>query len=124
MYSNDSERIFEFEVRNELLNQTIPGVSWNCTESIVSLYQLNLTGNQSLYDYMYLDFTSPGEKNFTCVVTSNDGRDTASLKVIIPGIEIENYDVLAENTTNKIVTFNARNEYLSTNTSIGVVTEG
>ncbi|OGY53735.1 MAG: hypothetical protein A2912_01385 [Candidatus Buchananbacteria bacterium RIFCSPLOWO2_01_FULL_40_23b] len=122
LYTNGTERIFEFEVKNEL-KEDIAGLNWNCSHDLVSLFSFSLSGNQSLYDYMHVNFTSPGKKNFSCSTSSNDGSQTISTEVDIKGIEVEHYDVLAENVSRKIIAFDARNYFTSLEANISIVAE-
>ncbi len=122
LFSNASQRIFEFEVGKNI-NETIYSASWNCTEGITSTILVSLSGNQSMYDYLHINFTSPGTKTFNCTATSNDNRESKALSVNIPGLEVEDYDILSENVSSRVVAFNAKNNYWDTNTTISVDTE-
>lgn len=118
--SNIYINTFEFRVHNDL-NITAFGASWNCTDGITSLYVANLTGNQTLYDYLQLNYTSPGSKTFTCTVTSNDGNESKSMTFTIPGLEVQNYDVMHQNISSRIIGFNARNRFTQAITNISLV---
>jgi len=118
---NASQSIFEFEVKNDLTEQ-VRDVSWNCSEGLLSIYKFNLTGNQSLYDYMHVNFTSPGKKNFTCTTSSVDGTESKSIELDIKGLEVENYDVLKQNGSKQIISFNAKNYYWNLNPNISIDT--
>ncbi len=118
---NASQSLFEFEVKNDLTEQ-VRDVSWNCSEGLLSIYKFNLTGNQSLYDYMHVNFTSPGKKNFTCTASSVDGTESKSIELDIKGLEVENYDVLKQNGSKQIISFNAKNYYWNLNPNISVDT--
>ena len=122
LYNNVSQNLFEFIAHNSL-NVTAFSASWNCTDGITSLYVANLTGNQSLYDYLYVNYTSPGDKTFACTVTSLDGNDTASVSFTLKGLEIQNYDILYKDISNHIVSYDVRNHFTQATTNISMDTD-
>ncbi len=46
-----------------------------------------------------------------------------SISITIPGLEVEDYDILSENVSSRVIAFNAKNNYWDTNTTISVDTE-
>ncbi len=119
IYSSGSEQLFEFEVKNDL-DQQVNSVSWNCSDGISSLYVANLSNNQSLYDYISHNYTTPGIKTFACTASSPDGNETQSLTFKVKGLEVEKYDVLVKNASRQVLSFNAHNYFndLSANISL------
>ena len=122
--SNLTNQTFELEIHNDLLNQQITNVSWNCSQSLRLATAINLSGNQTqLYNVSY-NYTSPGEKTFTCTATSLDGTDSASVTFVISGLVIENYQILAEDISSRVLAFDTKNNYYNLTTNVSITTDG
>ncbi|MDP3698191.1 MAG: hypothetical protein Q8R47_01250 [Nanoarchaeota archaeon] len=113
---------FEFEIRNDI-NDTINNIAWNCTNNILSSANFSLAGNQTQYVYPQINFTSPGMKNVTCTVISSEGIESKEIEIEVLGLDAINYDVLAENTSNKVIAFTAKNNYWNSTTNISVTSD-
>jgi hypothetical protein len=123
IFNNASERTFEFKMQNDV-SETVFNVSWNCTDSINSLYATNLSGGQFFYDYISRNYSSPGLKTFTCTAVSNDGTESKTTTFTIKGLEIENYDILTSNVTSRVVSYNVKNHFTASSVNIGMQSEG
>ena len=120
---NASEFFFEMIVHNDV-DELARDVSWVCSDGISSIYSSQLLGHQSLYDYVQHNFNSPGDRAFVCTVTSQDGTDTITIELDIPEVEVEDYDVLIQSGSSRVVSFNAFNHYYDTNTNLTIDTNG
>jgi YD repeat-containing protein len=119
LHPQSNNTILEFVVGNTL-NTTVTGVNWTCTDNITMLYSLNMTGYQSLYDYIARSYSTPGEYVFSCDIISNDGYDSISTLIDIEGISIENYHVLLENISRRVSSFTLQNNLLPLNTTVTI----
>ena len=113
---------FEFEIRNDI-NDTM-NIQWNCTDIPTLSANISFAGNTTQYVYPQINYTAPGKKNVTCTVTSTEGTESKALQVEVLGLDPLDYDVLAENTSNKIIAFNAKSDNFATTTNISVTTDG
>jgi len=120
LYANASINTFEFKVHNDI-NLTAFGANWNCTDGITSLYVANVTANQTLYDYIQLNYTSSGSKTFACTVTSQDGNESKFITFTVPGLEVQNYDVMHQNISSRIIGYDVRNRFTQAVTNISMV---
>ena len=119
LYTNISQKTFEFKIKNEI-SDTVTNVEWACSENISSMYKSNLTGSQTLFDYIQHNYISMGEKTLQCLATSDDGNDSLSIDFTIPGVEIQDYDVLSSNVSRQVVAFNVVNNYHALQPNISV----
>lgn len=119
---NISNTIFEFEINNDV-NEMVYDVSWNCSDGISSIYVTNLTGEQSLYDYIQHNYTLPGDKTFTCTAVSSDGTESKSVEFTIKGLEIENYDILSTNVSQRVISYDVKNYFTPIETNISMSDE-
>ncbi len=119
-YHNNSLNFLEFKVQNDLLASSAASASWNCSGGITSLYTINLTSNQTVFDYLAYNFTSAGEKTYACTATSQDGNDTATLSFTVKGLDVENYDILYKNISNHILSYGVRNYFTQGITNISM----
>jgi len=119
IYSNISEAVFEFIVNNDLV-ETAENLIWNCSDGIDSLYSANLTGGQSLYDYIQHNYSTAGDKTFQCNVTSDDGTDSLTIEFTIQSLEIENYDILSEDISKRVISFDAVNYFTPAEVNISI----
>jgi len=112
-----SVRTFEFVVENDL-NDMVYNVSWNCSDGIDSIYFTDMTSKQKLYDYIQHNYSSPGAKMFTCTVVSNDGTESKTIQFTLNGIEVEDYDILSNNASRRVVSYEVRNYFTPMETNI------
>ncbi|MBU0757716.1 MAG: hypothetical protein KKF44_06615, partial [Nanoarchaeota archaeon] len=122
LYSLVGNSVFEFIINNDL-DETAYDVNWNCSEGISSAYGANLTGDQSLLDYLQHQYTSAGDKTFTCDVISDDGTDSLTEEFTVRGLEIENYDVLMQDISRRIVSFDLANYFDEAEANLSVNAE-
>ena len=119
IYSNSSLRTFEFIIENDV-SDTIYNVTWNCSDGLDSIYSTDLEGNQSLYDYIQHNYSSPGQKTFGCTVVSNDGAESKAIVFTLNGLEIENFDILSNNASWRVVSYDVRNYFIPMETNISM----
>lgn len=58
-----------------------------------------------------------------CYKLYAEGLESKGMLVEVRGLEVEDYDVLSENLSTRVVSFNARNNYFNASTNISVSTE-
>lgn len=112
---------FEFVVSNDL-NVTI-SVNWNCSNGASSASAVNVSANSNYTFNVSYNYSSPGEQDLFCEVMSVDGNDTSSLVFDIKGVEVEDYDVLFENASFRVVEFRARNYFSNLSVEVNVTTD-
>lgn len=110
LYANATRQVFEFISYNDVVEMA-ESVTWNCSDGINSMFATNLTGNQFMYDYFEHNYSAPGRKTMMCNISSLDGSDSKTIEFNIPGLEIENYDVLAEDISRRIISFDVMNYF-------------
>ncbi|AJF60977.1 hypothetical protein QT06_C0001G0127 [archaeon GW2011_AR15] len=119
---NVSVKTFEFIIENDVSDK-VYNVSWNCSNDIDTIYSTDLAGNQSLYDYLQHNYTLPGEKTFTCTVTSNDGTESETVEFTLNGLEIEDYDILLTNISRRVVAYDVVNYFTPIEANISMEDE-
>lgn len=81
-----------------------------------------MTESDNLSAIIDYSFSGSGLKTFECLVNSSDGYDSIVEEVNIQLLEVENYDILYSNVSNRIVSFSARNYYDELETNISIST--
>jgi hypothetical protein len=116
--SNVSERVFMFGVENDI-SDGVGSVSFNCSEGVTQS-GLTVSGSDTSYFNLSINYSSPGEKRFGCSVLSGDGNDLGFVEFEILGLVIENYDSVL-NVSLLSVSFDVRNNFglLQVNISLG-----
>jgi hypothetical protein len=117
--SDGSVRDIDFRVYNDVVEDG-RNVFWNCSNGINSIYLANISGLSYLFDFIRVNYTSPGSKVFTCNVTSLDGNSTKSLAFTVDGLKIENYDILMTNISRMVSSFSAASYFESTVANISI----
>ena len=115
---------FGWSIKNSMTTQLAENVSWNCTGNVLAASAVNLTGGQSLFTYINYNFTRPGTELFTCTATSLDGTDSATASVVIPSLAVENYNILTENISSRVLAFDVKNYFYGLSTTVNITTEG
>ncbi|MFA6550046.1 MAG: hypothetical protein WCT36_01665, partial [Candidatus Gracilibacteria bacterium] len=105
---------FELLVGNSI-NQTVRNIKWNCSNGINSMYLQNISGLQSLFDFMQYNYSSSGAKIFTCNISSLDGNDSISISFNLDSLKIENYNIMYSNISRRIVSFDLMNYFYPVN---------
>ncbi len=121
---NISNFTFGFTIKNSMATQMAENVSWNCSNGVRADSAVNLSGSQSVFNYVYYNFSRPGSFDFTCTGTSLDGTDSATAAVTVPGLAVENYNIISENISQRIIGFEVKNYFHPLSTAINVTTEG
>ncbi len=121
---NISNITFGFTIKNSMTNQMAENVSWNCSNGVRADAAVNLSGSQSVFNYVYYNFSRPGSFDFSCTGTSLDGTDSATAAVTVPGLVVENYNIVSENISQRIIGFEVKNYFHPLSTAINVTTEG
>lgn len=120
LLSNISERTLELKLTSDIA-EPIRNTTWNCSQGLSPTMLINFTG--ILWDYLQLNYSSPGVKNFACNATSADGTGSSSTTFTVEGLEVENYDVLTTNASQRIVVFDVENNFHSLETNVSVEAE-
>jgi|GEM_PF-1699055 len=120
--SNVTERTVEFKVQSDVAD-TLFNVTWNCTNNITTLYSVNLSNSSYLFDYLQINYSSPGMKTFTCMAGGRDGNESRTIAFTIDGLDVGNYDVLVTNISRRVIGFTATNSFNPLTTNISVVAE-
>ncbi len=119
--SNTSTRLFELKITNDMLENAL-NVGWNCSLGLSSTSLVNLSSE--MYVNITANFTTPGNKLFNCTVTSDDGSESITLPLEVKGLEVKEYDVLLENKSKRIVSYNLVNHFSTLNTNLSHNIEG
>jgi YD repeat-containing protein len=101
---------FELLIGNSI-NNTIRNVTWNCSNGINSFFAQNIAGLQSLFDIMQYNYSTSGSKIFTCNVSSPDGNDAISITFNLDSLRLENYNIMYQNLSKRIVSFEMVNSF-------------
>lgn len=117
--SNVTQRTFEFDLASDVV-EPLPNVSWACTGAN-STIPITLTG--SLFDYLRVNYTSPGPQTFACTAGGPDGNESKSLGFTIDGLSVASFDTLYTNVSRRVVGFNAKNSYFPLQANISVAGE-
>jgi YD repeat-containing protein len=117
--TNITQRTFEFDFGSDVA-EPLPNVTWACTGAN-STIPITLCG--VMFDFLRVNYTSPGPKTFSCTVSGPDGNDTASTAITIDGLEIASFDTLSTNVSRRVIGFNAKNNYYPLTANISVAGE-
>lgn len=123
LYSDEEAAILEFLAENDVQEEA-RNVGWNCSNDLASLYSLNLTGNGFLFDWMLYNLSSPGLQTVTCAVDSDDGSDEASVSFMVEGLSVDEYDVLVENVSKRVLSFEVGNSFKNVTANVSFVGSG
>ncbi len=115
--SSNSLSRFLLVIYNDVAD-TVYNVQWNCSNGDSSGSSYNLTANSNLTHLVNYTYSSSGDTNLSCTVTSDDGNESVLVSFEVPFLEVEDYDVLYVDMDRRIVSFDVVNDY--TNQSVEV----
>jgi len=84
IHSNESEKVFRFEINNSFFNQSVTNVNWtlNTGESIVrSNSSINLAPLENIFVYIYYKYTTFGQFNITANVFNENYSEVKSVNI-------------------------------------------
>lgn len=85
LYINKTVRIFEFLVTNRY-NETINNIAWAFStgqSNITSQINASLEVNETMFDYIYYNYTSSGIYTVTATVNSGQFTDSISIQIAV-----------------------------------------
>lgn len=88
---NATTIVAELDAYNSI-NQLSENWGWNCSHSLLSTNQFNMSANQNLMIIIEYNFTVIPSANLTCKINSTDGNQTLTLPFNFDNIKIENYN--------------------------------
>lgn len=122
LLSNATHKQFEFLMGNDVI-EPVHNVSFDCSNGFVMNRSAELSGLQDFYAYFRNTYDSPGQKELTCTVYSDDGSESKTLKFRIDGAEMQDYDILNENISERIVAFDIKNQFKSMPINLSIKSE-
>jgi hypothetical protein len=112
---------FELLVSSSI-NETARNIIWNCSNGINSFYATNLSNMSSFFELMQYNYSTSGQKIFTCNVSSIDGNDSVSITFNIDSLKLQNYNVMYSNLSRRVVSFDLVNKFYPINFNLSVNT--
>ena len=113
--SNVSQITFEFDLYNDIV-ETAYNVSWNCSNGQNSSL-FNMTGKTIATYYIQNNFTQPRLNVFSCTAKGIDGNETKTTNFTIDGLRIQDYDVLLNNISRRVISYNIKNNFNTLNST-------
>jgi len=107
LHSNNTERIFEFEILNNA-NSTIENISWSLDTdqtTINSTNNITLDPQESIFVYVDYDYTSYGDYVVTVTANRPNGTFSANMSITVKDIGVTNLTELYSNYTEKVFEF-------------------
>lgn len=108
LFQDGSKQFYEFRIANDMAEQSA-NASWSCDDGIVSSSSFQLSGNENAMVIIQSNYSVPGQKDFSCSVSSADGNGIKTIGHEMKGITLEDYSITPITRDKSIVNFTLRN---------------